>query len=249
MAESSAPDITALRRSPLGHLAEEMRAGSVSGPRGVTLREVPFLAMTGIRVEPGSAAARTLCGVLGLELPSRVGQVTGSADGNAILWQGPDEFLLVGQDATHVPPGLTDREREPGALPSLSTHPLTAQLAAALHESQEPGQVVDLSANRTTLELSGPSARSVLEKGCPVDLHPRAFPVGTAVATTLGPVQVLLWRTGEETWRVLPRSSFAQYTARWLLDAMTEYASPEVARTDNRPRQRAPFPRDPQETP
>ena len=51
---------------------------------------------------------------------------------------------------------------------------------------------------------------------------------GTAVATTLGPVQVLLWRTAEQEWRILPRASFADYTARWLLDAMREYASPEV---------------------
>jgi sarcosine oxidase subunit gamma len=48
------------------------------------------------------------------------------------------------------------------------------------------------------------------------------------VATTLGPVQVLLWQTAEQVYRLLPRASFADYTARWLLDAMTEYAAPEV---------------------
>lgn len=68
----------------------------------------------------------------------------------------------------------------------------------------------------------------MLEKSCHLDLHPRAFAVGTAVATTLGPVQVLLWRTEELTWRIMPRASFAEYTARWLLDGMTEFASPEV---------------------
>jgi sarcosine oxidase subunit gamma len=26
----------------------------------------------------------------------------------------------------------------------------------------------------------------------------------------------------------MPRASFAEYTARWLLDGMTEFASPEV---------------------
>jgi sarcosine oxidase, subunit gamma len=26
----------------------------------------------------------------------------------------------------------------------------------------------------------------------------------------------------------MPRASFADYTARWLLDAMTEFAAPEV---------------------
>ena len=90
------------------------------------------------------------------------------------------------------------------------------------------GAVVDLSANRTTLELSGPSARSVLEKGCHYDLHPRSFPPGTAVSTELGPVPVLLWKTDEHTFRILPRASFADYVVHWLLDAMTEFAVPEV---------------------
>jgi sarcosine oxidase, subunit gamma len=81
-----------------------------------------------------------------------------------------------------------------------------------------------VSANRTVLELTGPQARAVLEKGCPVDLHPRAFGPGRAVATTLARVPLLLWQTEDETYRLLPRSSFADYTARWLLDAMQEYA-------------------------
>ena len=56
-----------------------------------------------------------------------------------------------------------------------------------------------------------------------MDLHPRAFAPGWAVSTTLARVPVLLWQTGEETYRLLPRSSFADYVARWLLDAMVEF--------------------------
>lgn len=229
MAEQLLTDITALRRSPLAHLEAEMQDRTVPGPRGVSLREVPFLNMAGLRVRPGSGAAAVLCEVAGLPLPDGPGRVSGSPEGTAILWQGPDEFLLVSPDETVVPAELTNEpDREPGALPSLSTHPLTVRLGQALARSQEPGQVVDLSANRTTLELSGPSARAVLEKGCPMDLHPRAFHPGTAVSTTLEGVPVVLWRTAEQTWRVMPRASFAAHTARWLLDAMREFASPEV---------------------
>ncbi|WP_121241758.1 sarcosine oxidase subunit gamma family protein [Kocuria sp. KSNUG] len=228
MVESPTTDITGLRHSPLEPLAEAMREGAVEGARGVALREIPFLAMAGIRVTPGTQAAEALCGVVGLDLPEHVGQVTGSPEATVILWQGPDEFLLVAQDETAVPAELTDPDRGPGALPSLATHPLVVRLARTLSDSGARGQVVDLSANRTTLELAGPSARAVLEKGCPVDLHPRAYPVGRAVSTTLGPVQVLLWRTGEERWQIMPRASFAQYTTLWLLDAMTEFAAPEI---------------------
>jgi Sarcosine oxidase gamma subunit len=104
---------------------------------------------------------------------------------------------------------------------------LIGRLVAALGES--PGLVVDVSANRTTLELSGPSARAVLEKGCMLDLHPRAFTAGTAISTQIGPVPVILWQTDDApTYRILPRASFSDYAARWLLDAMLEYAEPEV---------------------
>jgi len=197
------PKLAGLRRSPLAQLAADLEAGTVTGARGVALREVPFLTMVGLRAEPGSAAAAALEAAAGVALPARAGQVTGGAGGTAVLWLGPDEYLLVAPEGT-------------GA----------AALAAAL--GSEPGAVVDLSANRTTLELSGPSARLVLEKGCHADLHPRVFGPGTAITTQLGPVPVLLWQTGEQSYRILPRASFADYTARWLLDAMTEFSSPEV---------------------
>ena len=54
--------------------------------------------------------------------------------------------------------------------------------------------MVDLSANRTTFELSGPRARAVLEKGCALDLHPRSFTPGTALNTEVGNIPVVLWQ-------------------------------------------------------
>jgi sarcosine oxidase subunit gamma len=197
-------DLTTLRRSPLHHLSDRLRASAVPGDRGVRLRELPFLAMVGIRVRPGSAAAARIARCLGAALPEACGAVTTSGP-HPVLWLGPDEWLVVSS-------------ADPG--------PLTEALHEALGD--DPGAVVDVSANRTTLELSGPSARAVLEKGCPVDLHPRSAGPGTAVATTLGRVPVLLWQTGEDAYRLLPRSSFADHVARWLLDAMTEFAGPEV---------------------
>jgi sarcosine oxidase subunit gamma len=88
--------------------------------------------------------------------------------------------------------------------------------------------VVDLSANRTTFELSGPRARAVLEKGCALDLHPRILKAGTALNTEVGNIPVVLFKDGEESFRLFPRASFADYLGRWLLDAMREFASPEV---------------------
>ena len=195
--------VLGLRRSPTHRLTEEMQLGSGDA---VSLREVPFLTQVAIRATPASAAA--LAGALGVDLPTVVGQVTGSTDGSglAVLWLSPDEFLAVGPD-----------EADTGLAPEA----YAARLAEALGDGR--GQVVDVSANRTTLELSGPRARSVLEKSVEVDLHPRVFPVGAAIATLLGSTGVLLWRTGEDTWRVMPRASFATHVVRWLLDGMREY--------------------------
>jgi sarcosine oxidase, subunit gamma len=43
------------------------------------------------------------------------------------------------------------------------------------------------------------------------------------VSTLLESVQVILWRTGEDTWQVMPRASFTEFVARWLLDGMREF--------------------------
>ena len=195
-------DPTLLRRSPLQHLHDRMRDAAVPG--GLEPHEVQFLVMAAVRVDPGSAAFDRIGRYLGAGLPVTCGAVS-TAAGRSALWLGPDEWLVVAD---------TDGDA------------LVAGLREAL--ADDPGAVVDVSANRTTLELRGPAAREVLEKGCPVDLHPRSFGPGSAVATTLGPVPVLLWQTGESTYRLLPRASFADYVSRWLLDATTEFAGPRV---------------------
>ena len=189
-------DLTLLRESPLAHLTDRLR--EESGP-AVALHELPFTTMVSVRVTPDSPAHHRLGGVLGLDLPTTVGE-TGAAGPHTALWLGPDEWLVV----SHLP-----AER------------LVPDLVDALGDAR--GAVVDVSANRTVLDLSGAKARKVLEKGCPVDLHPRSFGPGRAVTTVLGPVPLVLWQTGEHSYRLLPRSSFADYTARWLLDAMREH--------------------------
>lgn len=166
--------------------------GEVALP-GASLAEVPFLVQVNLRVAP-SAAAVAVEKALGAALPLRCGETTSSGPRTA-LWLGPDEWLVVSSPDDTV----FDELRE------------------AL--GGEPGSVVDVSANRTVVELSGPAARDVLEKGCTVDLHPRAFGPGRAVSTVVGPVPVVLWQVDDQTYRLLPRSSFADYLARWLIDA------------------------------
>lgn len=193
-------DLTTLRRSPLQDMAVELRNVAVAGDRSVALLEKPFLTMMSIRVEPGSDAARKIEAVLGTGLPQHCGEV--SAQGaHTVLWLGPDEWLVV---SATTPEAL---------LGSLQTG-----------AGDGRAQIVDVSANRTVLEISGSAARDVLEKGCPTDLHPRAFADGTAITTTLARVPVLLWKIDATRFRVMPRASLARYVAAWLLDAAQEFA-------------------------
>ncbi|MCO4239380.1 sarcosine oxidase subunit gamma [Pseudarthrobacter sp. MDT3-28] len=195
-----------IRRSPASHLAAALAAGSIQGT--VVLKEGPFQTMAGVRVDPRSEEGARVAAVAG-SLPARYGDV-GGTDRVIILWLGPSEFLVVAPEEAHDSLGGD----------------LIGSLVAALGDA--PGQVVDLSANRTTFELSGPRARATLEKGCALDLHPRSFTVGTALSTEIGNIPVVLQKTGEESFRLLPRASFADFLGRWLLDAMREFASPEV---------------------
>ncbi|HEY8295964.1 MAG TPA: sarcosine oxidase subunit gamma family protein [Micrococcaceae bacterium] len=196
-------EIRGLRRSPASHLAEEFARGTVTGSRGVELTEIPFLTMVGVRVDPGSAAGERIAAITG-GLPAACGGVTSGSGGVQAIWVGPREFLVVAPDDANdvVPPALLD----------------------ALGE--DPGQVVDLSSNRTTFSLAGPSAREVLEKSCALDLHPRTFRTGTALSTEVGGIPVVLHKTGVRSYRIMPRASFADFLGRWLLDGMREFASP-----------------------
>lgn len=186
-------DPTTLRRSPLAHLPAD------TGTDRVRLSELPFRTMVSVRLDPHGAAASAVERTLGARLPRASGQV-GEHGPHRILWLGPDEWLVV---CDEVPGGVVEA------------------ICGAVGDAH--AAVVDVSANRTILELVGSSARAVLEKGCPVDLHPRAFRPGAAVTTTLARVPLILWQVRPDVYRLIPRSSFADYVARWLVDAMREF--------------------------
>ncbi len=159
---------------------------------------------TGIRItaEPFIAMAGVRldpAGAPALGLPTTPSTWVARGDGRAI-WLSPDEWLVTS--------------------PSQRPQALAAELADAV-----AGAVVDVSGQRTTLRLAGEHVRAVLATGCALDLHPRAFPAGSAAQTLLGLAGVVLLAlddTGTE-YEVLVRSSFARYLADWLLDAAAEY--------------------------
>jgi len=182
------------RCSPLADRTDDLVSASTPELR---IMEVPFLSQVSLRVNPDGDAARAVEQRLGLPLPTEPNTVA-AAGGRAVLWLGPDEWLVVGPDGdADALVGLLDGAR----------------------------CAVDVSANRTTVEVSGRSARDLLEKGVALDLHPRAFGAGNCASTLLARTQVVLWQTSDEpAYRLLVRGSFAGYLAGWLVDAAREYA-------------------------
>lgn len=174
-------------------------------PQGVTIRELPFLTQLDVRVDPAAPEATEAARVLGVALPTTANTAVSGADGVEVLWLGPDEWLVV------APPDQ-------------------AALEPALREALgSAGAVVDVSAHRTTITVSGPLTRDVLARGCSLDLDPRISPAGTCVQTLLALAGVILvvreglTQDGAGEVHLLVRSSFARYLADWLLDACREY--------------------------
>lgn len=197
---------TTTRRSPLAHAADRFADVSRKSGGALRLAELPFLAQVNLRVDPKSPAADAVGQALGVTLPLEPNTVNRSGD-LAVLWLGPDEWLIVG--------------------PADTQNDLQTRLLTALEASEDDaaaGAVVDVSAQRTTLLVAGTRAAELLAHGCSLDLHPRSFEAGRCAQTTLARAQVILVPRHEHKpgfW-VLVRSSFAGYLADWLLDAATE---------------------------
>ncbi|WP_406271829.1 sarcosine oxidase subunit gamma [Actinacidiphila glaucinigra] len=193
---------TDTRLSPLSAAAGRPTAVTRASGGAVRLAELPFLAQIDLRLDPGGPAAEAAGLALGAPLPLEPCTSVRTGD-LAVLWLGPDQWLVVG------PPGAQED--------------LEARLRKAAGEAHV--SVTDVSAQRTTLLVSGPRARDLLAHGCSLDLHPEVFGPGACARTALARAQVVLVAR-EETragfW-VLVRSSFAGYLADWLLDAATEY--------------------------
>ena len=141
------------------------------------------------------AAAAVLGTAFDATPPIKPRQVAGNRARHA-LWLGPDEWLLVAQDA--------------------KADQLALDLRKAL--GTEPHSLVDVSHRNTGLILEGARVADVLSTGCPLDLDIDAFPVGTCVRTVFGKAEIVLWRTAPQTFHLEVWRSFVPYVAG-LLDA------------------------------
>lgn len=188
--------------SPLVERLTAERKAASPADAGVTLRERPFLGYLNLRGDPDDGAFLEAAeGALGIGLPVEPNTVRDGERGRA-LWLGPNEWLVV--TASGDEPALRDRLE--GALAGRSF------------------AVCDVTGYYTTIALEGPNARDVLEKGCTLDLHPRAFTPGRCAQTLLSHAGIVLRPTGEggDAWELIVRRSFADYVFVWIEDAALE---------------------------
>ena len=192
--ESVAP----IRRSPLG--ATSAVRVALAQADGIEIFERPFLAQVLLRMDPTAAARARIEREAGFPLPDTVNRIavgSGSGSERLSISLAPDEWLLI--DAVD-PADLETRVR-------------TAS-------TRDGGTVVDVSAHRTLLELRGPRVRDLLAAGTAIDVHPRAFPVGTAAQTLFARVDVIIGRGREDLYHMAVRASFAPYLLAWIRDAL-----------------------------
>jgi sarcosine oxidase, subunit gamma len=145
---------------------------------------------TSLRARPDAVGVLSMA--LSIELPEKP-KSSSTAGKRSALWLGPDEWLVI--DAG---------DKDPAA---------DLAKVTALHSA------VDVSHRNTAILVSGPAAEATLNAGCPQDLSLEIFPVGAVSRTVLGKIEIVLWRTGEDAFRVECWRSFSDYAFSFLSDA------------------------------
>ncbi len=86
------------------------------------------------------------------------------------------------------------------------------------------GAVVDQAGGKTILRISGRHARTVLEKGCRVDLHGSVFAPGSAAVTPIAHVNVVLTQADDQpSYDLVLPSTFAETFLEWLEMSAAEF--------------------------
>jgi sarcosine oxidase, subunit gamma len=162
----------------------------------VAIRELPGLYIMDIRVVPGSSAQVAVTEELGMDLP-KPGQSSGRGEGVYALCLAPDWWLIVGYP-----------QAEKKLVPLKNDY----------HFS-----IVDVSGQRTTIELEGQNARKVLAHLWEQDLREKSFPVGSVSQGLMAKAPVIVFHIAPLRYRIMVRSSFALHLWKALVDAAGEW--------------------------
>jgi len=196
-------------------------ADAVQPPDGgpLAMGEVSFVDKALLRGDPANAVFMAAVRyVLGVSPP--VTSCHGAeAENCSVLWLAWDSWLVRGPDSE-------GEQQERGGQGTLAER-LRDALADVGHVA-----VTDISEAETIIRLSGPQARLVLSKGCPLDLHARAFRPGEVRRSLLAGTDVILHlhrQAPEDCFDIYVRRSFAATLWRWLLQAGRAHGAGRLA--------------------
>ena len=137
----------------------------------------------------------------GIALGDQMLQVSTTGEWSA-LHLSPDEWLLIGP-ANH-----------------------RDSMAARFTNASVPLSLVDISERSLGVEIGGSAAATLLNTGCPLDLHDDAFPPGACTRTLFGKAAVMIWRTAA-VYRMQYGRSFDDYVTAYIRTA-AEDLSPTI---------------------
>jgi len=169
----------------------------------VAICEFPGLHTIDLRVAPGTSAQAAVAEALGMDLPEKPGQtrtraVSGGGEAHA-LCLAPDWWLIV---------GFQEFEQK---------------IAPLLLNNDFHFSVVDVSGQRSTIELEGPNVRKVLSHLWDQDLREKSFPIASVSQGLMAKAPVIVCHIAPFRYRVMVRSSFALHLWKALVDAAEEW--------------------------
>ena len=187
--------------SALSGIAVPGRYGRGEGEPSLVITELTGLGLATVACRKGQAAALSAAvrKAYGVDLPASSRVAQGAAV--RFIGYGPGQWLAVSE--------------------ALANEALASELAAKL---QGLASVSDQSGGRTVLRVSGNRARDVLAKGLPLDLDPRAFPLGSAATSAISHIGVQLWQADDtRSYDLAIFRSLSESFWRWLTASAAEF--------------------------
>jgi sarcosine oxidase, subunit gamma len=169
----------------------------------VSIRELPGSHTIDLRVAPGTTTQAAIAGALGVDLSGKPGQIrkrsTPGHGEDYALYLAPDWWLIVG------------------------LHDAGPRLAPLRLNDDHHFSTVDVTGQRTTIELEGARAREVLAHLWEQDLRDKTFPVGSVSQGLMAKAPVIVCHIAPFRYHVMVRSSFALHLWKALVDAAEEW--------------------------
>jgi methylglutamate dehydrogenase subunit D len=187
--------------SALSGIAVPGRYGRGEGEPSLVITELTGLGLATVACRKGQAAALSAAvrKAYGLDLPASSRVAQGAAV--RFIGYGPGQWLAVSE--------------------ALANEALASELAARL---QGLASVSDQSGGRTVLRVTGNRARDVLAKGLPIDLDPRAFPLGGAATSAISHIGLQLWQADDtRSYDIAIFRSLSESFWRWLTASAAEF--------------------------